>query len=341
MTRGHSRQAAASIPTLSVVVPMFNEEAVLPTFFARLEKTLADLGVTYEIICVNDGSRDGTHRLLAEAHARDPRIRVLNFSRNFGKEIALTAGLDHAKGAAVVPIDADLQDPPELIATFLERWREGYEVVLGVRQNRNSDTWAKRVSAKAFYKVMNKMARIPIPANAGDFRLMDRRVVDTLRNVRERQRFMKGLFAWVGFRQCEVGYVRPERSAGSSKFNYWGLWSFALDGITGYSTAPLHVAAYLGSFTALTAVLYGAFLVLRRLLFGTDVPGYTSTMVAVLFLGGVQLTVLGILGEYLGRVYEETKHRPLYIIDSALGWSPEDLSACGEWAANPQPDVSD
>ena len=331
MTGDRVRQMPLNdVLTLSVIVPMFNEEAVLPAFFTRLEKTLAELGVTYEIICVNDGSRDGTQQLLTEAHARDPRIRVLNFSRNFGKEIALTAGLDHARGAAVVPIDADLQDPPELIAEFLQRWREGFDVVLGVRRNRNSDTWTKRISASTFYRVLNKMARIQIPANAGDFRLMDRRVVDTLHGVRERQRFMKGLFAWVGFRQCEVSYVRPERSAGASKFNYWGLWTFALDGITGYSTVPLHVAGYLGTLTALAALLYGIYLVVRTLLFGTDVPGYTSTMVAVLFLGGVQLTVLGIMGEYLGRVHEETKHRPLYIVESALGWSPQELSTCGE-----------
>ena len=311
------------VPTLSIVVPMYNEAEVLPAFFARLGAVLDGLGESYEVICVNDGSRDATRELLAAAHARDPRIRVLNFARNFGKETALTAGLDHARGAAVVPIDADLQDPPELIAAMLARWREGCDVVLAVRSDRSTDSRMKRATARAFYSVINRMARIHIPANAGDFRLMDRRVVDALRTLRERNRFMKGLFAWVGFRQCEVHYERPERGAGASKFNYWRLWNFALDGITGYSTVPLRIAGYLGTLTAVAAMVYGLYLVVRTLVFGVDVPGYASTMVAVLLLGGVQLTVLGVIGEYLGRIFEETKHRPLYVVESALGFEPD------------------
>jgi polyisoprenyl-phosphate glycosyltransferase len=309
-------------PTLSIVVPMFNEEEVIDAFFRRLGAVLEVLGVTYEVICVNDGSRDGTAVRLAAAHRRDPHVKVINLSRNFGKEIALTAGLDHARGAAVVPIDADLQDPPELIAAMLSRWRDGYDVVLAVRSARLTDTWAKRFSARAFYAVINRMSRVRIPSNAGDFRLMDHRVVETLQHMRERNRFMKGLFAWVGFRQCEIEYERPERHAGTTKFNYWRLWNFALDGITGYSTLPLRLAGYIGALTALTALIYGLYLVLRTIIFGADLPGYASIMVAVLFMGGIQLIVMGVIGEYLGRTFEEAKHRPIYVIESAQGIEP-------------------
>jgi polyisoprenyl-phosphate glycosyltransferase len=316
------RDPAGGRPVLSVVIPIYNEEAMIPLLLARLGPVLAGLAASYEILCVNDGSTDRTAALLAAAHAADPRVKVLNFSRNFGKEIALTAGLDHASGAAVVPLDADLQDPPELIAAFLERWRAGYDVVYGVRHRRDTDSWLKRRSARAFYAFINRLAGIRIPADAGDFRLMDRRVVETLRRLRERDRFMKGLFAWVGFRQAEVAYDRPGRAAGTTKFSYWRLWNFALDGITGYSTLPLRVAGYLGGATALLALLYGLYLVFRTLFNGTDVPGYASLMVAVLFLGGVQLMVLGVIGEYLGRVYKEAKQRPLYIVESTLGLGP-------------------
>lgn len=308
-----------AVPDLTIVVPMYNEEAVIDAFFDRICQTLAATGLSYEIICVNDGSRDRTQALLAAANARNPRIKVINLSRNFGKETALTAGLDHARGKAVIPIDADLQDPPELIPEMIRLWHEGAEVVLAVRTGRTSDNWAKRVSAAAFYRTMNWLARTPIPANAGDFRLMDRRVVDALHSLRERNRFMKGLFSWVGFRQEEIRYERPPREAGTSKFNYWRLWNFALDGITGYSTLPLRVAGYIGLATALVALIYAAWLVIRTLIFGIEVPGYASIMVAVLLLGGIQLVVLGVIGEYLGRTFEEAKHRPLYIVGSALG----------------------
>ena len=321
-----SRETAPdqSAPTLSIIVPMFNEDEVLPALFERLRQFLDQLGESYEIICVNDGSTDATAKLLAAAHERDDRIKVLNFSRNFGKEIALTAGLDAAAGEAVVPIDADLQDPPELIETFLEKWREGFDVVYAVRRHRDSDTAMKRWTARKFYQVINRLSGVPIPANTGDFRLMDRRVVQAVGQLREHNRFMKGLFAWVGFRHTEVAYDRPERAAGQTKFNYWRLWNFALDGITGFSTVPLRIAGYVGMLTALAAIIYGVFLISRTLVYGVDVPGYASLMVAVLLIGGLQLVVLGVIGEYLGRLYAEAQKRPLYIVESSLGFEPLD-----------------
>ncbi len=314
---------SGTAPTLSIVVAAYNEEDVLDLFFARLEEVLASLGESYEIVCVNDGSRDRTAEILAAARQRDPRIRVINLARNFGKELAMTAGLDHTRGRAVVPLDADLQDPPELIAEFLRLWREGYDVVYAVRNARDTDSWMKRTTAAAFYAMLNRVSNVEIPKNAGDFRLMDRRVVDALKGLRERNRFMKGLFSWVGFRQTSVEYARPLRAAGKTKFNYWKLWNFALDGITGYSTVPLRVATYFGLAFAVLAMIYGVYLLVRTMLFGADVPGYASTMVAVIFMGGMQLLVLGIIGEYLGRLYSESKQRPLYIIDSALGFDDD------------------
>ncbi|WP_347313468.1 glycosyltransferase family 2 protein [Defluviimonas sp. SAOS-178_SWC] len=308
------------MPTLSIVVAAYNEEDVLDLFFARLEAVLGGLGESYEIVCVNDGSRDRTAEILAAARARDERIRVINLARNFGKEVAMTAGLDHARGRAVVPLDADLQDPPELIAEFVRLWREGNDVVYAVRNARDTDSWMKRTTAAAFYSMLNRVSNVEIPKNAGDFRLMDRRVVDALKGLRERNRFMKGLFSWVGFRQTSVEYERPRRAAGKTKFNYWKLWNFALDGITGYSTLPLRAATYFGLAFAVLAMLYGVYLLIRTMMFGADVPGYASTMVAVIFMGGIQLFVLGIIGEYLGRLYSEAKQRPLYIVESAMGF---------------------
>ncbi len=323
-SRSRAGHADCTAPTLSIVVPMFNEEDVLPILFDRLGQFLENLGESYEIICVNDGSTDGTARILADMHAGDNRIKVVNFSRNFGKEIALTAGLDVASGQAVVPIDADLQDPPELIETFLEKWREGYDVVYAVRHRRDTDTAVKRWSAIKFYQVINRLSGVPIPANTGDFRLMDQRVVRSISRLREHNRFMKGLFAWVGFRHAEVFYDRPERAAGQTKFNYWRLWNFALDGITGFSTVPLRIAGYIGMLTALAAIIYGLFLTMRTLIHGVDVPGYASLMVAVLLIGGLQLVVLGVIGEYLGRLFDEARKRPLYIVESSLGLTAGD-----------------
>lgn len=306
-------------PTLSIVVAAYNEEDVLGLFFDRLQQVLGGLGVSYEIVCVNDGSRDRTAEILNAAHAGDPRIKVVHLARNFGKELALTAGLDFANGDAVVPLDADLQDPPELIADFLRLWREGYDVVYAVRDARDTDSWMKRTTAGIFYAMLGRLSNVTIPRNAGDFRLMDRRVVEALKLLRERNRFMKGLFSWVGFKQTAIGYRRPERAAGKTKFSYWKLWNFALDGITGYSTVPLRLAGYSGLIFALLAMLYGAYLMLRTILFGRDMPGYASLMVAVIFMGGVQLVVLGIIGEYLGRMYNESKQRPLYVVESLRG----------------------
>ena len=310
-------------PELSIVVPMFNEEEMVPIFVARLTEVLAGKVENYEIICVNDGSRDRTALALEAAHARDPRVRVINLSRNFGKEIALTAGLDHAAGNAIVPMDADLQDPPELLLEMLEQWRAGFDVVCAVRRQRETDSWAKRTSARAFYFVIGRLAGVDITPDAGDFRLMDRRVVAALSTLRERNRFMKGLFAWVGFKRTDVLYDRPERAAGETKYSYWKLWNLALDGITGFSTLPLRMAGYLGLFVALASFAYGAYLLLRTLVKGTDVPGYASLMDAILFASGVQLMVLGMIGEYLGRVYGETKNRPLYLTESMFGVRPE------------------
>lgn len=306
-------------PDLSIIVPMYNEEEMVPILIERLTAALVGQVSSYEILCINDGSRDGTAVALADAHARDPRVHVINLSRNFGKETALTAGLDHAAGRAVIPMDADLQDPPELIGEMLTKWREGFDVVCAVRRKRSTDSFLKRHTARGFYSVMSRLSGIEITSDAGDFRLMDRRVVVALSRLRERNRFMKGLFSWVGYRRTQVEYDRPERAAGKTKFNYWKLWNLALDGITGFSTLPLRIAGYLGALFAVAALFYALFLVARTLIWGVDVPGYASLMVAVLLLGGIQLVVLGTMGEYLGRVYGETKQRPLYLTDSMLG----------------------
>lgn len=301
-------------PDLTLLVPMYNEEEVLPIFFARIAPVLAGLDVSYEILCVNDGSRDRTLEMLLAQQAEDPHLRILDLSRNFGKEAAMTAGLDAARGRAVIPMDADLQDPPELIADFVTKWREGYDVVYGKRASRQADDPAKRITAGLFYRLYNRLADLDIPPNTGDFRLMDRAVVDALKSLPERNRFMKGLFNWVGFKQIGVEYERPDRAAGQSKWNYWKLWNFALDGITAFSTVPLRVWSYLGLFISSFAFLFGAFIIIKTLITGIDQPGYASIMVVILFLGGVQLISIGILGEYLGRLYIETKNRPIYIL---------------------------
>ena len=304
---------------ISVVVPLYCEESNIEYLFERLERVLEDLGMSYEIVCVDDGSYDSTLKVLNEQHLRNPRIKVVALSRNFGKELALTAGIDYAVGEAVVPIDADLQDPPELIGALVDKWKEGYDVVYARRRSRNGESWLKKMTANSFYRVMEKMSDVPIPRDTGDFRLLDRRVVDVLKLLPERTRFMKGLFAWVGYRQTEVCYDRDARHSGQTKWNYWRLWNFAIDGITSFSLAPLRVWSYLGISFALLSIFYGVFLFLRTLISGNDVPGYASLMVAILFLGGVQMIVLGILGEYLGRVYEEVKGRPLYLVRDTAG----------------------
>jgi polyisoprenyl-phosphate glycosyltransferase len=244
---------------------------------------------------------------------------VVNLSRCFGKEIALTAGLDYASGRAVVPIDADLQDPPELIPQMLQLWRQGYQVVYAVRRSRQGESWLKRLTANGFYWVIEQLSQVPIPRNTGDFRLLDRQVVEAIKQLRERTRFMKGIFAWVGYRQVAIFYDRAPRFRGKSQWNYWRLWNLAIEGITSFSSWPLRVWSYLGLGISLAALLYGLFLVVRTLLFGSDVPGYASLAVMILFLGGIQLISLGVIGEYLGRVFEEVKGRPLYLVNGTFG----------------------
>jgi glycosyltransferase involved in cell wall biosynthesis len=314
----------SSVPNVvdvSIVVPLYNEAPNVDYLLGRLKSVCEQLDLSYEIICVNDGSRDETLSHLINHHHENPSIRVINLSRNFGKEIALTAGLDYAIGKTIVPIDADLQDPPELIGEMLEKWREGHDVVYAVRRSRQGESWLKKFTADSFYRVIGRMSRVSIPRNTGDFRLMDRKVVDALKQLPERSRFMKGLFAWVGFKQTAVYYDRAPRYKGQTKWNYWKLWNFAIDGITSFSLAPLKVWSYVGLSLSLLALIYASFLILRTLIYGVDLPGYASIMVGVLFLGGIQLITLGVIGEYLGRVYEEVKGRPLYLVRDLYGIS--------------------
>ena len=323
---------------LSIVVPFFNEEDGLDQFFDRIEP-VAESIVTplhrgYEIVCVDDGSTDGTLELLRAHRRRNPAVKVVSLSRNFGKDIALTAGLDHALGAAVVPIDCDLQDPPEVIPELFARWLEGNEVVYATRASRDGDTLGKRLSAGWFYRLHNAMADVEIPANTGDFRLMDQRVVEALRDLPERNRFMKGLFAWVGFKQAKVDYAREARAFGTTKWKPWRLWNFGLDGITSSTTAPLRIWTYIGAAIFVGAFGYAGFLILRTLIEGVDVPGYASLMVVVLFMGGMTLLTLGIMGEYLGRIYTEVKQRPLYLVRERLGID-EGPEGSGEALARP------
>ena len=308
-------------PLLSIIVPVKDEEDSIFAFVERVVPILERIcsGESWEILFVDDGSSDATLAAISAAHQREPRVGALSLSRNFGKEAALSAGLDHARGRAVVPMDVDLQDPPEVLAEMVQKWGEGYEMVFGVRRCRASDSFAKRSTAGLYYRAHNALTRDKIPENAGDFRLLDRKVVDVIKAMPERNRFMKGLFAWAGFRQIAVEYDRAERETGETKFNYWKLWTLALDGITSASTVPLRVWSYLGGAIALVALAYAAFIVSRTLIFGNQVPGYASLMVSVLFLGGMQLLSLGILGEYVGRILTETKQRPLYVVRSTIG----------------------
>ncbi|UDM49753.1 glycosyltransferase family 2 protein [Cupriavidus sp. MP-37] len=300
---------------LSLVVPCYNESESIGRFFDSVIPVLESIDATrFEIVLVNDGSTDDTlEQLIAYSH-RDPRVRVVDLTRNFGKEAALTAGLDEALGDAVIPIDADLQDPPSLIPELVRRWREGAEVVLAQRSSRACDSWLKRATAGAYYRVHNKLSDQKLPVNVGDFRLMDRVVINALKQMPERRRFMKGLFAWVGYRTVIVPYEREPRSAGHSKFSGWRLWNFALEGITSFSTMPLRSWTYIGVAIALGAFGYGAFIVARTLVLGIDVPGYASLLSALLFLGGIQLIGLGVVGEYVGRIYDEAKGRPIYLV---------------------------
>jgi polyisoprenyl-phosphate glycosyltransferase len=307
--------SVADAVLLSLVVPAYNESESVAAFLSRVSDVFDGVpAVKLEIVFVNDGSTDATLEQLMLHQASDSRVRIVDLSRNFGKEAALTAGLEAARGQVIVPIDADLQDPPEVILEMIARWREGYEVVLARRVNRSADSWAKRASAAWFYRVHNRIADLNIPENVGDFRLMDRLVVDALKQLPESRRFMKGLFAWIGFRTAIVDYERQGRVAGDTKFNGWRLWNLALEGLTSFSTDPLRIWTYVGCVVSFVSFLFAIFIALRVIVRGIDVPGYASLMVAVTFLGGLQLIGIGVIGEYLGRTYLESKRRPVFLV---------------------------
>lgn len=316
MESSHSPSGDSESPKvlLSIAVPFYNEEETIDILFSRLIPILEGITDLFEIVCVNDGSTDGTWAALKSWTAKNSRIKGIDLSRNFGKEAALTCALEHCKGDAVVPIDADLQDPPELIVDMVKKWQEGYDVVVARRKSRSTDTLGKRLTAHGFYRVFNWMSETEIPEHVGDFRLMDRKVVEAMCQMNEQNRFMKGLFAWVGYRTCTLEFDRDKRVAGSSKWRNWKLWNFALDGIFAFSVLPLKIWVYFGVLVSFFSFLYASFLIILTLISGKDIPGYASLMVVVLFLGGIQLIGLGILGEYLARVYKEVKKRPLYLI---------------------------
>ena len=307
----------------TLIIPVKDEEEAIGPCLARvipvLEAIDDPVSKSFEILFVDDGSVDKTLEVIRQANARDPRVRAISLSRNFGKEAALTAGLDSARGMGVVPLDVDLQDPPEALPKMIAQWRAGFDVVYGVRDNRETDSLPKRLTADLYYRVHNCHSDDKIPEHAGDFRLLDRKVVEVIRQMPERNRFMKGLFAWAGFSQAAVSYHREERRVGRTKFNYWKLWTLAIDGITSASTVPLRVWSYLGALVALGALAFSAFIIIRTLTTGIVVPGYASLMVAILFLGGLQLLSLGVLGEYVGRILTETKGRPLYVVREVIG----------------------
>lgn len=307
-------------PVVSLVIPLRNEGPTVDLLFPALDPVLTSITqVTFEIICIDDGSTDDTLRRLLTAAEVDNRIQVIELSRHFGKEAALTAGLDAARGDAVIPMDADLQDPPQLIPAMIEKWQQGADVVLARRAKRIEDSSFKRHSANWFYRIHNRVSNVEIPSNVGDFRLMNRASVDALKRLPESQRFMKGIFAWVGFHTQTIDYERPARAAGKTKFNGWKLWNFALEGITSFSSAPLRVWTYVGMTGALCTLLYLAFIVVRTVIFGIDIPGYASLLVSILFFGSLQLISVGVLGEYIGRIYMESKQRPIYLVRKVYG----------------------
>ena len=321
--------------TLSLVVPVFNEEESIQAFIDTIDKELEPLRDRLEIVFVNDGSRDRTRKVVEEVIEKDPRVTLVNLARNFGKEAAMTAGLHHARGDAVIPMDVDLQDPPSLILEFVRLWQEeGYDTVYGVRTDRNADTAMKRLTAGGFYRLFNAVSTTTrIPENAGDFRLMDRRVVEVIKQLPERNRFMKGLFAWAGFNSIGVPYERPARVAGETKFNYWKLWNFALDGFFSFSSWPLRVWSYVGAGVALLSFLYILVIITKVIFFGIDMPGYASLMSVILFLGGMQLISIGVLGEYLGRMFLEVKQRPVFVIEGVYGQYARDDKAAEQHKA--------
>lgn len=307
-------------PALTIIVPAYNEQEVLPIFHERLSAALASCDIAWDVLYVNDGSSDATLSTMLGLQLKDRRVAVLNLSRNFGKEIALTAGLDHARATdAVVVIDADLQDPPEVIPELIAAWRKGFDIAYAQRNTRAGETWMKKATAAAFYRVMQRLGgKVQLPPDTGDFRLMSRRALDALLQLREQHRFMKGLFAWIGFPSIAVPYDRAPRAAGTTKWNYWKLWNFSLEGITSFTVAPLKIATYVGLLTAIAALIYLMQLIIRTVFFGNPVAGYPSLLAVVLFLGGIQMMMLGIIGEYLGRIFNETKGRPLYLVERHL-----------------------
>ncbi len=316
-------KSASEKRIISIIVPMYNEEDVLETLFSTLNKTLSSIDVDYEIICVDDGSKDSTRQLITKQSETDPKVKAVLLSRNFGKEAAMSAALDFAQGDAVIPLDADLQDPPELIGEMVCKWREGFDVVYAKRVSRDADTAVKRNTAGLFYKVFNTLSEMPIPENVGDYRLMDRRVVEVIKRLPEKDRFMKGLFCWPGFNNTAIEFERVERLEGETKFSYWKLWNLALNGITSFSSMPIRAGVYLGLAVSAFAFIYAVFIAIKTIFTGVDVPGYASLMVAVMFLGGAQLFFMGLLGEYIGRIYKEVKNRPIYVVDQALGFKTQ------------------
>lgn len=311
-------------PEISLVVPIWNEELVIPELYLRVVEVMARTGATWELVCVNDGSRDHSLERLLALHEQDQRVKVLDFSRNFGHQIAITAGADFAEGDAVIVMDADLQDPPEVILRMIEQWRAGYEVVYAVRTHRQGETWFKLVTASLFYRLLQRVADVKIPLDAGDFRLMDRRVVLAMRQLREKHRFMRGLSSWVGFKQTPIEYERAERFAGETKYPFRKMLRLAMNAITSFSYLPLRLATYFGFGLAALSLLGIILTIVLRLAGQHFFEGQATTLVSVLFLGGIQLIVLGIIGEYLGRIYDEVKNRPLYIISRAYGFLEED-----------------
>lgn len=302
-------------PTISLICPAFNEEAVVELFLQETTIALTQLNYSYEIVFINDGSTDATLEKLQQLKKNYPFIRIINLSRNFGKEAALTAGIDYAKGKVIIPIDVDLQHPPRLISEFMLQYEAGYDVVLAKRVDRASDSLFKKIASVVFYRLHNAIAQPNIPENVGDYRLMTRKVVKALQQLPENQRFMKGIFSWVGFKTTTVEFTCPARKVGKTAFNGWKLWNFALDGITSFSTVPLRIWLYLGLVVSALSFIYGSFIVLRTLIWGVDLPGYASLFTSILFLGGIQLIGIGVLGEYIGRIYLESKRRPPYIVE--------------------------
>lgn len=306
-------------PELSIVIPVFNEGLNIAPLLARLVPVLEGITPQFEIVFVDDGSRDDTFAAITRAHENEPRIHALRFSRNFGKEIALAAGMDHARGKAVVLIDADLQHPPETIRTFVEKWREGWDMVYGQRVDRSADGPVRRWLTQKFYDLFRRFGETPLPPGAGDYRLMDRKVVDAMRRLGERARFTKGLYAWVGFKSLGVPFEVADRLHGESKWGYGKLTRFAFDGLSSFSTLPLKLATVIGLFISFVAFAYGLVILARTLWFGNDVPGYPSLFVSIMFFSGIQLVFLGFIGEYIGRIFAEVKRRPLYIISDEVG----------------------